>query len=146
MNYPRILQETNKVHAVIVAFIFSSQIGGIAYAQNSAPQISKESMCSLVPTLCLIKPYVSKKWRACAYEAAEKIQGCYGSLTSSKEHTCTTMSMKITELAVEGTKYGPLFTLLVSGTDGGGGVFRYTANCHVSKTGELIEFKAVVLR
>lgn len=133
----------SKVSPVVVAVFLGVLIGGVAYAQSDTPKFSKELFCSsLSVSNCLEEPYAAKQWKACAYEAAVNIQGCLG----SKNHACTTRSMKITELAVERTRYGPLFTLLVSGMDGNERGFRYTANCHVSKAGELIEFKTVQLR
>ena len=133
MNHHSVLQKASKVYAVIVTLFFGNLIGEVTYAQSSAPQFSKEFMCSAVPMNCLIEPYVSKKWEACAREVAS------GRVINVK-------SIKITELAVDGTRYGPLFTLLVSGEYSNGSVFRYTASCHVSKVGELIEFNSINLR
>ena len=145
MIYTHIQNEMSKIFAVVVAVVLHVLTGGVAHAQSDAPKLSKGFLCSIVPGICLEKPYWSKKWAACAHEAAINVQGCLIS-ADSEVPACTTASINITELAVERTKYGPLFTLLVSGINGNGHVFRYTADCHVSKTGELIEFKTITLR
>ena len=141
MIYPSIRNELSKAASIVVAFFLSVLIGRIAYAQSDTPKFSKEFICSIMGN-CLVEPYRAKKWSACAVEANANLLPC----NASKDNACTARFMKITELSVESTRYGPLFTLLISGNSGNDQVFRYTAHCHLSKSGELIEFKKASLR